>query len=204
MVLSADQVLSTLILVVPGFVAVVVARSGWGTSRKLGTFTLTVWSIFLSGVIDFLFIIARGLPLPPTASDLVAAAGTITGLVTYAGLTLGIGLVCALLLRFNIRWFLGRLVWLGSDSMMVPTLLWDDILEAHHQQWILAELTDGRFVQGYLARFSTFEEPRELFLHSPREVVFGETGKPKYYSLGTSILVPEKSIRGIRFLDQNS
>ncbi len=201
MVLDADQVLSTLVLVVPGFVVIAIAQAGWGTSRRLGAFPLTVWSIFMSGVIDFLFIMARGLPLPPTSAELAAAIGTPEGLAVYSGLILGIGLAIALLLRFNLGWAFGRLVWLGSDTMMVPSLLWDDVLEAYHQQWILAELKDGRFVQGYLARFSTFEEPREILLHDPHEVVFGATGKPKYYPMGKALLCTEKNLKALRFLE---
>ncbi len=201
MVLSADQVLSTLILVVPGFVVIAIARAGWGTSRRLGTFPLTVWSVFMSGVIDFIFIMGRGLPLPPTSAELVASVGTLQGLTVYAGLVLGIGVGIAFLLRFNIRWAFGRLVWLGSDAMMVPSLLWDDVLEAYHQQWILAELKDGRFVQGYLARFSTFEEPREILLHDPHEVAYDDAGKPEYFPMGKAFLVTERSLKGIRFLE---
>lgn len=55
MVLSPDEVVTTLALVIPGFISLTIARLGWGTSRPLDTFALTGWSVFLSAIIDTLF-----------------------------------------------------------------------------------------------------------------------------------------------------
>ena len=200
MVLSPDEVIATLVLVVPGFIAVTLARQGWGTSRTLDNFSLTVWSIFLSAAIDFLFFFVAGLPLLPSTGQLVGTMETPYSFLLYSLVTIVVGVIGAFTLRFEVAGYLRQLVWFGAGTKMIPTLLWDDVLTAWLDQPVVVETDDGRVIQGRLIRLSTWDEPRELALNDPREVVYDDKGQPAYYTMGASIYIPGRFIKTVRHI----
>ncbi len=198
-VLDPNEVISTLILVVPGFVALSIALSGWGSARKIEAFSLTVWSIFLSALIDLVFIVVARIDSPLSAESVVGSLRSWMGILTYAAITVVVGLLGAFFFRFRMMDLVRKAVWYRSPKMRRPSLLWDDVLEAYNQRWVLLELEDGRRIQGFLSRSSTEDEPREIFLLEPREVSYDENGKPSYHPMEESIVVPGGRITAIRF-----
>lgn len=137
--------------------------------------------------------------MPPTASEILGVLLTIDGLALYAILVVAFGLAGAVVLRFDLMKWTRKLVWFRSKSMLTPTFVWDDSLLAHMHQWILIELEDERLIQGFLHRFSTYEEPRELYLLLPRQLAFADDGTQIVHPLGQAMLLPQESIRTIRF-----
>lgn len=202
MVLSPNEVVVTLSLVVPGFLALTIARLGWGTSRKLGVFDLTTWSIFLSALIDFMFFSIVGIGISPSPEDVIESLTSRDGIATYAGLVLIIGVLGAFALRLDIMRGLRSIVWIKSKRYLSPTPVWDDSLRDHLEQWIVLDF-GGRIVQGFLLRASTGDEPKELYILNPREVVFDDTtGEPQYFPMGSAMLIQRESVVSIRFLER--
>src|SRR3989442_13743081 len=74
--ISPDEVVTTIILVIPGFVSLSLMLGAVGIARKVEFSEYLVWSFFLSGLIDLVIIIWLGLPLPPSSDQFFAAIAT--------------------------------------------------------------------------------------------------------------------------------
>lgn len=79
-------------------------------------------------------------------------------------------------------------------------MVWDDSLEAHFNQWVIAEMKDGTRILGLLIRHSTGNEPREVYVARPERIDYDEQGKPERVKLGEAMLITETNLSSIRFL----
>src|SRR2546428_1630037 len=198
--ISPDEVVTTIILVIPGFVSLSLMLGAVGIARKVEFSEYLVWSFFLSGLIDLVIIIWLGLPLPPSSDQFFAAIATWPRALALPALVVAVAIGGAFLLRLDLPRGLQKLVWIKAKSRRIPSLVWDDSLKVHFDQWIIAETTDGRRILGLLLRYSTGEESREIYLAHPRLIVSEEDGTQKRFPLGEAILLNESNLLSIRFL----
>lgn len=199
-VIEPGEVFTLITLVIPGFVCLELMLRAAGNSQKVDYSTYIIWSFFVSGVIDFLTILTLRLPLPPTQDQFAAALLTWGGAASYLVYVLLLAVLGALIIRADpgrlLQWF----VWFGSTSMRTGNYVWDDSLAAHYEQWMIAETADGKLVFGLLARYSTGDEPRGIYLAEPEQITYDEAGHAKHWPMGRAVLVLDSDLRALRFL----
>jgi len=193
-------VVTTIILVIPGFVALSLILATVGISKKVEFSEYLVWSFFLSGLMDLVMIVSLGLPLPPSTNQFLAALTSWPGVLAYPVQVLVFALAGAFVLRGNFPKYLQKIVWWRAKSRRPPTLLWDDSLEAHFEQWVVAETKEGQFISGLLLRYSTGSDPQQIYLGEPELIVFAADKTQQSHSLGKAILLDESNLSSLRFL----
>ena len=200
-IIDPAEVVTLITLVLPGFLALSIMLQIVGIAKKVDYQVIVIWSFFISGAIDLLLIVVLRMPLPPSSGQFVAALLTWGGAVAYVLLILGVAMGGAFLLRIQPGKRLRRLVWYGGKSARIPSLVWDDSLEAHFGQWVIADV-DGKYVMGVLARNSTGDEPREVYLLKPELVTYDRNGNPSSRTMGEAALITGGSLKAIRFLTE--
>ena len=171
-----------------------------GISKRVEFSESFIWSIFFSGLIDLIFIALLGLPLPPTSERLIQTLVTREGAVAFSALVFAFGIVGALILRLDPMGRLRGVIWYRAKARRIPSLVWDDALAAHFQQWLIAELVDGTRIAGVLVRHSTGGEPREIYLARPELVGYDESGNATHTRIAEAIFLRGDNLKSIRFL----
>lgn len=195
-----DEVITLITLVLPGFVSLSLTLQSVGIARKVEFSEYVVWSFFISGVVDLALVVGLGMPIPPSSDQFLGALLSWFGALVYSLLIVAVGLAGGLLLRFDIGRRLRSLIWFKSKIRRIPSLVWDDALSAHFDQWVIAETADGREIYGLLVRHSTGSEPREVYLLQPKLVTYDDQGKSTRTPMGEAVLIAEESLRSLRFL----
>src|SRR2546427_4315006 len=162
-----DEVVTTIILVLPGFIALAITLQIVGISKKVEFSAYVVWSFFVSGLIDLVLIVMLRLPIPPTTDQFLLAVATSWGAAAYPVLVLLAGLAGAFLLRADLPKYLRKAVWYKAKGRVIPGLVWDDSLKGHFEQWIIVETKSDQRILGCMLRYSTGDEPAEIYLSRP-------------------------------------
>lgn len=206
MALSLDEIVSVMILLVPGFLSMTIGINCYGFTRKLTKFDKTVWSISLSGCVDFVFFLTNGLfdqvGEEGFGAQLSDAVVSVSGLLQIFFLSIIFGFIVAFILRLDILEYAGRFVHYKSrKGRRTRKPLWLRFLSAG--SYVIVESHEV-FYQGWIWGYSTEEEENELVLMDPMIVEWDEKGDPIMEPFGRSIWLSGKDISNIVLIEMES
>ena len=192
MVFTAEELIVTLILIVPGFISVNLAVHLFGTSRKFSEFEKSSWSLFLSFIVDALFLWHRKVDTIQKIGDLAILFLEVKNILELFLISIIVGFVCAIFLRLGILDKFHNLIWLFSKQKNYVEQPWD--ISLRNAKWIIVK-SDKIEYFGWLAAYSTHEQKREIVLGDPKIIVRDKRGKAINKILcGESLLISESKI----------
>lgn len=192
MVFTAEELIVTLILIVPGFISVNLAIHLFGSSRKFSEFEKSSWSLFLSFIVDALFLWHRKVETIEKIGDLAILFFEVKNILELFLISILVGFVCAIFLRLEILDKFHNIIWLFSKQKSYVEQPWDISLRTAN--WIIVTSDKIEYL-GWLAAYSTHEQKREIVLGDPKIIVRDKQGKAiQRISCGESLFLPERKI----------
>ncbi len=200
-----EEILTLLILVVPGFVTITLALQFYGYTGTLTQFDKTAWSILVSGIIGSVFFTINNLWAFVGSEDFLSRVSSAVlspmGMLEVFGSAAVLAMLFAFLLRADIPTRVNKFIYLKSREIRAVRPVWEFALE--HGGYLLIE-SNGTHYQGWIGAYSTSEEVREILLMEPGIVNWDDEGEPKITELGSAMLIPERAIANIVFLETES
>ena len=193
MPISADSLIITLILIIPGFISVNFAVFLFGTSRYFSEFEKSSWSLSLSFIIDALFLRHHQLDNIEKINDFGMASFLQLEHITELFLiSIIIGVLCAFFLRIGILNIFHKTIWLFSERKNYIQFPWE--ISLSKADWIIV-ISDKIEYFGWLAAYSTHEQKKEIVLGDPEIIIRDENGEKKSTnSCGKQLIIPEGKI----------
>jgi len=192
---SAEELIVTLILIVPGFISVNLAIHLFGTSRKFSEFEKSTWSLFLSFVIDALFLWHHKLDTIEEIRSFGVLFLELGNIIELFLISIIVGFLCALFLRTGIVNIFHRTLWLFSERKNYVQSPWE--ISLRNADWIIVT-SDKIEYFGWLAANSTHEQKREIVLGDPEIIVRDEKGEEsEAIPCGKQLIIPEEKIAQI-------
>jgi len=192
---SAEELIVTLILIVPGFISVNLAIHLFGTSRKFSEFEKSTWSLFLSFVIDALFLWHHKLDTIEEIRSFGVLFLELGNIIELFLISIIVGFLCALFLRTGIVNIFHRTLWLFSERKNYVQSPWE--ISLRNADWIIVT-SDKIEYFGWLAAYSTHEQKREIVLGDPEIIVRDEKGEEsEAIPCGKQLIIPEEKIAQI-------
>ena len=191
MFFSAEDLIVTLILIIPGFISVNLAIQLFGTSRKFSEFEKSTWSLFLSFVVDALFLWHNDVNTMQEMGDLAISFLEVWNILELFSISIIVGVLCALFLRLEILSVFHKTVWLFSERKNYVQHPWE--ISLRNADWIIVTSDKIEYL-GWLAAYSTHEQKREIVLGEPKIIVRDKgkaTGKIPH---GQQLILPERKI----------
>ena len=192
---SAEELIVTLILIVPGFISVNLAIYLFGTSRKFSEFEKSTWSLFLSFIIDALFLWHHKLDTIEEIRSFGVLFLELGNIIELFLISIIVGFLCALFLRIGFVNIFHRTLWFFSERKNYVQSPWE--ISLRNADWIIVT-SDNIEYFGWLAAYSTHEQKREIVLGNPEIIVRDEKGdKLETIPCGRQLIIPEEKIAHI-------
>lgn len=192
-----------LILIAPGYLALLVSLSVRGQRVPKDPLSAAVFSVILSAVISGLYYssgtLLRGYSSWEAAiHDAISyPLGAIMGVLALVAV---VGFGVPLLMRFAFHPLVRRTTELLTRSQTVVLReedLWDVFMELYELRPIAIETMDGKEFRGFLASYSSGEEEYTIHLSPVDEITYDHHGVPTTTRIGESMLLLEHDIKRI-------
>jgi hypothetical protein len=189
---SAEELIVALILIVPGFISVNCAIHLFGTSRKFSEFEKSSWSLFLSFIVDALFLWHHNLDTIEEIRGFGILFLELGNIIELFLISIIVGFLCAIFLRVGVVNLFHRTIWLFSERKNYVQSPWE--ISLRNADWIIVT-SDKIEYFGWLAAYSTHEQKREIVLGDPEIIVRDQKGnKSDEIPCGRQLIIPEERI----------
>lgn len=185
------DVVFVVVILVPGFVALMILRWLTYSERKVSDYELVVGSLFFSLFIFTLFSYMNGIT---NIDDITQNMFSLKYIVEIMGMGLAIGVVPGLIIRLYYR---------RKKYVEGPT--WQASLKMAGKDgcWIIVHTTDGSEYKGILHYYGGKNMPNEISIRKPKLILRDEDSFVKNeFPFGEEILFTEKDIKRIVFFKE--
>ena len=192
MLFSAEELIVALILIVPGFISVNLAIYLFGTARNFSEFEKSSWSLFLSFMVDALFLWHHKLDTIEEIRDFGILFLKLENIIELFLISIIVGFLCALFLRFEILNLFHRSIWLFSERKNYVQSPWE--ISLRKADWVIVTSNEIEYF-GWLSGYSTHEQKREIVLGDPEIIVRDDEGnESETIPCGKRLIIPERKI----------
>jgi len=203
---SPENLLISLLLIVPGFVAAYFAISVGVIEKEITNTKFLILCLVLSGIIDTIFLsivelLGEQISSPQGIEQIFFNVRFRPEFVLLLGtVTIGVGLLFSLALIHNIPGKLRKQMWGDRAIRRNPWQPWEGVLnKAARKQAVAQVLTsDDELVKGQVREYSRAEKSKEIYLHDP---VWFDKEMGDWVDGGSGVLLLEDDIVRFEIID---
>lgn len=186
---ALSDIVISLVLLVPGFVALNLFKKIAKFDRSLPENETLLWSLFIG------FVILGTYNYGNTTADLETMS---------KGIFLTQNMIKIVAITILPTIFLGFIIRIFFRDKVISDDVWELSFKNASKifSWIIVYTNDGEEYMGTLHHNSGSDDPREITIRKPSKIVREETGEYTEIPWGKEILFPEKDIKRIVFYSE--